>query len=209
MVDKQEGPITVEHQGDHHLTKVEYDPKTNEVAAGAILSFSKNSAASVQVKEGKAQAEFVHTGDNHSMQAGVDNKGTFNLQYKDAHGIDLDIKGDTVKIKDGEIPAAGLTIKGDHHKVSLSVDDKGKVSGVLESKVTKDSSYRVNMEGGKLINAEFVRTGKSHDLAISAGTNGAVGISYTHKNQNGASWNCSVEKKGGEVKAFGGLKLSF
>ena len=37
-MDEKVNPITLEHQGDHHLTKVQFNPETKEMAAGAVLS---------------------------------------------------------------------------------------------------------------------------------------------------------------------------
>lgn len=203
-------PITLQHQGDHHLTKVQVDPATKEVSAGAILSFTENSQASIQLKDGKTKAEFAHVGDTHALKAGIGEGGTFGLEYTDRKkgNLALKVEGDAVSITEGKIPKAGLKISGDHHKVELELNEKGQPSGVLESKLTKTSAYRVEMENGRLTKAELVHTGKNHEMAVSAGLNGDVGVRYEHGKGN-RKFSFSVEKRGEEIKARGGLKLEF
>lgn len=207
-MDEKTNPITLEHQGDHHLTKVQFDPDTKKVDAGAIMSFSENSTASIQVRDGKTKTQFVHSGDTHALHAGISEGGVFDLEYKDTKkgGIELEVHGDIVSLKQGKIPTSGLKINGDHHKLWINLDSDGKPSGILESKLAKTSSYEVEIKNGKLSRAEFSHSGEHHNVSIAAGLNGYVKVGYSHDKRN-SKFSFGVERKGNEVKAFGGLKL--
>lgn len=200
---------SIEHQGDHHYAKVKVQ-KGGKISAGAIYNFADNAAASVELSNGKGKANFVHAGKHHQLQGGVDTKGKIALNYSDTGKVpfELEINGNVADVKKGKIPGNKIRLGGKHHKVELSIDLKGRPSGTLTSRLTKNSEYKVSMKNGKLTGCTMTHKGKNHSVSITGSRDGSGKVSYTH-GKGRTKFSFSIEKGRGKVRGFAGLKLSF
>lgn len=206
--DKSE-KLSLEHTGDHHQAKIIVDPDTKKVFGGIVHNFSNNSAVRLSLNEqGKVTGTILHSGDTHGFRTDVKSDGSFQGIYVDRErGIELTLSGGEATLTKGKIPQAGLKIKGDHHRTLLKFGDNGKISGVIESRVTKDGAFGIQIQDGKITGGSFVHKGKHHKTKISVGQDGwKAGISAgTSKSK----WSISVENGKAETTIFGGLKLKF
>jgi len=202
-------PLIFEHFGNHHHAKIKVDGKTKKVSGGIIYNFSDNASALVEVKNRKLQGTFIHSGKTHRAKVDIKSDGSYGIEYKDSHmgGIELSIKGGKASLKRGKIPEAGLKINGNHHRLNLKIDSNKKLSGVVESKLTKHGSYRIKIENGKVTGGEFIHRGNNHSMTIFVSKEG---YKFNYSNGKGKTrWGVSFEKMKDKIKAFGGLKFSF
>jgi hypothetical protein len=105
-------------------------------------------------------------------------------------------------IQKGTIPPTGLTIEADHHKVDLQVDNKGRISGSLESKVTEDSSFKVDVKNGRVVSGTFQHVGAKHTTTVS------VGKDNWKAEVASGGWSIKVDK-GKATKISGNLEARF
>lgn len=199
--------MSFEHQGDHHLTRITADSKTKKVSAGTIFNFSDHASASMQFHNGKLGGKLVHSGDTHSLQIDVKNNGSFQATYKDTRfgGLEVELNDNVARIKKGKIPAGGISINGDNHKLNLQMTPSGKLSGVIQSKALKNCTYRINLNNGKIEGA-YVHSGKSHKTEVTISPSGwKAGLSVGKGNTK-----MSLNIENGDVKkAFGGIEFDF
>ena len=207
MAAKEKGRVSLEHQGDHHLARITADPRTKKISAGLIRNFSDHASAAIQVDKGKLKGTIVHSGDTHALRIDVKNDGTFLGTYTDTRfgGLEIHLKDDFARIKKGKIPAGGITVDGDHHKLRLTMAPSGKLSGMIQSRALKDCTFRMNLQDGKVEGA-FVHRGKSHKTEVTISPKGwKAGVSVG-KGKTKLSFNV----EGGRVKkAFGGIAFDF
>ena len=207
MPAKQKGKVSFEHQGDHHLARITADPRTKKISAGLIRNFSEHASAGVQIHQGKLKGTIVHSGDTHSLFIEVKNSGRFEGTYTDTRfgGLEIHLKDDFARIKKGEIPAGGITIDGDHHKLHLAMSPSGKLSGMIQSRALKDCTFRMNLKDGKVEGA-FVHRGKSHKTELTISPKGWKASFSTGKGKAKLTLNA----EGGRVKkGFGGIEFDF
>lgn len=200
--------LSVEHSGDHHLAKVSYDENTKKVAAGVIYSFSDNAAASLQVNNGKLEGSVVHSGDTHNLKIEVSSDGSYTGSFEDSRGnIKILLNGGEASLLQGKIPEGGIEINGDHHKVKFNIDNKGKISGIIESQKTNYGTFRLGIDQGK-ISGSIVHKGEGHETKLDVSPDGNFGGSISI-GKGDTKFTFAVEKTGAEKKALAGLKLKF
>jgi len=201
--------LSVEHSGDHHLAKVSYDEKTKKVSAGVIYSFSDNAAASLQVRDGKLEGDIIHSGDTHNLKIEISSDGFYKGSFEDSRYGNLKIvfSGGEASLQQGKIPEGGIEIDGDHHKVRFNMDNKGKISGAIESKETNYGTFRLGIDQGK-ITGSIVHKGEGHETKLDVSPNGNFSGSVS-VGKGDTKFTFAVEKAGSEKKAFAGLKLKF
>lgn len=201
--------VSLEHTGDHHHAKITIDPKTKQVIGGVVHNFSNNSAIALSIDEnGKVEGTAIHSGDTHGFQVDVKSNGSFGGTYIDhKRGIELVLSGDKATLTKGKIAQAGLSIEGDHHKAQLKLEDNGKISGILASRISKEGIFKMEIQNGKIVGGAFVHAGAHHKTQISVGQDGwRAGISIgTGKSK----WSINIEKGKAQTKIFGGLKMKF
>ncbi len=136
--------ISFSHAGNHHNAQLDYDASNKKVKGGIITNFSSNAAAALSINgNGKVSGTLVHSGDTHSLRMKVNSDGSFEGCYKDEKGLEIKIsKGGNLRVK-GNIPKAGIAIKGEHHVTRIGLTSKGKISGHFESKICKDGKFRI------------------------------------------------------------------
>ncbi|HAX61402.1 MAG TPA: hypothetical protein DCX95_02425 [Elusimicrobia bacterium] len=201
--------IDFQHAGDHHQVNMAIDPKTGKITGGIVSNFSNNSAIALSVdEESKVQGTVVHSGDTHAFQANVRSDGSFDGVYFDRKkGIQLEISGDKATLIEGKVPQAGLTIKGEHHNTVLEIDKNGQVSGVLESKATRDGKFKIEMKDGKISGGSFEHVGKNHKTELSMGQDGwKAQISGGSRN---SAWSIGIVQGKAETKIGSGFKMKF
>ena len=207
MPAKQKRKVSFEHQGDHHLARITADAKTKKVSAGAIYNFTDHASAALQIHQGKLKGTIVHSGDTHSLRIDVKSNGKFEGAYTDTRfgGLEIQLKDDFARIKKGELPAGEITADGDHHKLRLTMTPAGKLSGMIQSRASKNCTFRMNLKDGKVEGA-FVHRGKSHKTELTISPEGwKAGVSV---GKGKAKLSLNVE--GGRVKkAFGGIEFDF
>lgn len=199
-------PMALENSGDHHQVKVAYDPSTGKLAAGGIYNFSDHAGVMLQTINGKTDGTIVHSGDTHNLQINVSDDGSFSGSYTDKKGLERSIEGDKATLKNGEIPKAGISITGDHHRVDLKTGPDGKISGSLESLNTAVGNFKINLDQGK-VSGTLSHVGENHQTSITIGHDG-WGANIEGK-KGDLSYGIGIQKGSGEVKATAGLKLRF
>ncbi len=207
MPDKKSSTIKLQHFGDHHQAHLLLRPGEKKVSASTVLNFSDHAALNLQVNpDSKASAVFGHSGDTHAFSINADTKGNFEGSFEDkqAH-IALNISGNAAKLRKGKIPKGGIVINGDHHKTSLKLNDKGQVSGMLESRNTDSANFKLKLEDGKIKSGTFTHRGKNHESNITLGADGwSAAIAA---DQDDLRWSMTVNK--GEAGLSAGGKLQF
>ena len=206
MTDLNNKQLAFGHSGDHHLAKVKYDPNNGAISAGAILGFSDNASAALQINGGKVSGTLIHSGDTHSIKVDVNDDGTFDATYVDKKdgNLEVQIKGGIASVISGEFPLNGVTINSDHHSVTLTRDRDGKLSGEIESMATENSSFKLKIANG-VVSGSVTYSGDGHDYTIDVLPGGKWKTSVSLG--NGLSF--GVENGNAGVAAFAGLKLDF
>ena len=200
---KQREQMALEHQGNHHYTKIAVDPKTKKVVTGAIYNFSENAGAMLLVKDGKVNGTIMHTGKTHSFRLNAKQNGQFDAIYRDKHngGLEVYIKGGVASLRKGKLPEAGVTVSRKHHKLKLKQGASGKLSGTLESKVTKNGKFMIELKNGK-VTGEYVHSGGTHETRIDLSPNGwKAGVTLKK-----AGLKFSFDVQGGMVRPIKGVK---
>lgn len=194
---------TIEHSGDHHYAKASMDPNTGKLAAGVITNFSSNASAGIQLVNGKMEGSFLHSGDNHTFQINAKSDGTYNGTYRDSSGnLEVNFDGAAATLIKGKIPATGITLSGDNHKVMLSVTANGKLQGAIESTNIGSGKFRVEIQDGKP-SGSFIHEGGGHQTEIKITPTGLKA------SVSAGGFSFGVEKGRTNISAFGGIKLKF
>lgn len=169
--------IEVKTQGDHHKAELSIDPKTGQVASGAVFNYSTSAMARLKLGTTGVEGSFSHSGDDHALTLQLDKDGRFSGSYRDSvgKGLELKIEAGQINLVKGTLPKSGsLTLKGGHHSLELKLDDKGTLSGAIRSKLTKDGSFDLKIEGGKVSGA-VAHTGKNHEMKVELSKDGWKG----------------------------------
>jgi hypothetical protein len=198
----------LEHQGDHHFAKVAMDEATKKVSAAYIQNFSENSVAAVQMVDGgNVEANFVHSGDTHSLRVNARPDGGFDGTFKDEQkGIEVSLSGGIAKLVKGQLPTGGLDINADHHKVSLRMGSEGKLSGIIESQRENGGGFRLSLTNGAL-SGSLIHKGGGHETELSLSKD-SWGAKVAFGKGNG-KFTFSVQGGKTEKKVIGGIKLNF
>lgn len=201
--------LSLEHTGDHHQAKIIIDPSTKKVVGGGVYNFSKNSAVGLSVDaEGKMTGTLLHSGDTHGFQTNLKSDGSFEGIYVDRKkGVELTLAGGKATLTKGKIPKAGLAIKGNHHKALLKLGADGKISGIIESRVTKEGAFGIEIQDSKITGGSFIHKGKGHKTKISVSQN-----DWEAKISAGtdrSKWSIGVKKGKAGTKITGGVKMNF
>jgi hypothetical protein len=198
--------VAYTNYGDHHLGKIDYNPATGQVSAGFIYGFSDNAAASVQLINGHTTGTIMHNGENHSMKLNDD--GTFDGTYEDKNGnISIKIQGGTATLLSGQIPSAGISLLGDHHTITLKMDEYHQLTGSLEAKDSKNGSYKLSIDKNK-VTGSVVCYGVNHNLSFDVSSDGRYKSSLSF-GPDGSALSVSVENGTGGVTVHAGLRLDF
>ena len=199
---------SLSHSGDHHLAKVQYDPKTGAVSAGIINNFSNNASGLLQFTDGKAEGQYIHSGDNHNIALDVNSDGTFSGSFEDKNsGVKIEMQGGAARLISGQMPAGGLAIEADHHVINLKMDDHNNLSGSIESKDTQAGNFKISIEEGK-ISGSYTHSGDDHDTSLEILPDGKWRASLSGGSKE-SQWTTSVENGNAGIKATAGLGFSF
>jgi hypothetical protein len=169
--------IEVKARGAHHEAQLSIDTQSKQVEGGVIYNFSMNSSAQLNMGGDGADATFKHFGDNHELSLHLGRNGRFSGTYREGGGKELEIgirdgKADLIK---GDLSASGsLSIEGDHHSLDLRIDGRGRLSGKIKSKVTKDGSFDLSLDGGA-ISGIVEHKGQHHETRFALSGNGWQG----------------------------------
>lgn len=162
--------INIAHTGDHHQAELEVNPKTKQVKGGVLYNFSDNAAALLTAdSKGRFEGKFAHTGDNHGLLVGLKSDGTYEGKFVEKKAnLEVSLKGGIAQSK--KPPRVKVAQKGDHHSAELSVDSKGKLSGIFESKI-KQAPFKVELKNGKVSGILGLK-GKHHETQIELRSDG-------------------------------------
>jgi len=197
--------LNFSHNGDHHQASIAVNPTTKEITAGAAYNFGNNSGAQMKIENGKADLGVQHAGDTHAFAAFLHGDGSYGGSYRDLrHGLDLEFTKSGVL---GTLPQANVKYAGDHHKVNLATDAKGRVSGSIESKATKSSSFKVLLQDGKVSEAAFTHKGAKHTTSVTADRDGWKATVQMGNGKSGFSIDVQDGNKG--LKAAAGFNARF
>jgi hypothetical protein len=201
--------LSLSNQGDHHLAKAVYDPATGQISLGGIYSFSNNSAASVQVQNGRTTGEFIHSGDTHQFKIDVNDDGTFDGAYVDTKNgtVKIEIQGGLARLSEGEIPVNGLKVTSDHHTVNLALDSNKKLSGYIESRDPDQGAYKLSFSDGK-VTGSFEHAGDGHEISLELSSDGSYKASVS-AGLGDSKLSFSVENGQAGVTTFAGMKMNF
>lgn len=190
-VPQGKGSINLVHTGDHHQAEMEVNPKTKQVKGGMLYNFSNNAAALLTAdSKGRFEGKFAHTGDNHGLLVGLKSDGTYEGKFIEKKAnLEVSLKGGIAKSK--KPPQLKVAQKGGHHSAELSVDSKGKLSGIFESKI-KQAPFKVEVKKGK-VSGTLGLKGKHHETQIKLRSDGTWAASYINKGK-GSNWSVSIEK---------------
>ncbi|MEM8605119.1 MAG: hypothetical protein AAGF24_14955 [Cyanobacteria bacterium P01_H01_bin.121] len=211
MPDPSSKALVLQHFGDHHQAHLLLKPgeRSNErkLTGGAIVNFSDHAALNVHIdSSSRASALLGHSGDTHSLQINADTDGNFGGVFEDAEaGISLKLQGNIVELSQGQIPAAGLVIEGDHHQTILKLDADGKLSGSLKSRNTEGASFSLEFEGSQLKAGSFIHQGDRHTSQITLAQDGWSAALTADRHQQGWSVKVSGGKAG--LATYGNLHL--
>lgn len=201
-VSQAKGSITLAHTGDHHQAELEVNPETKQVKGGMLYNFGDNAAALLTAdSRGRFEGKFAHTGDNHGLLVGLKSDGTYEGKFVEKKAnLEVSLKGGIAEGK--KLPEVSVAQEGDHHSAELSVDSKGKLSGVFESKI-KQAPFRVELKNDK-VSGTLGLKGKNHETQIKLRSDGTWTASYIHKDRD-SNWVISIEKG----KASGAFEKRF
>ena len=198
--------LPYEYHGDHHFATISHDPRTNRLNAGRIVNFSRHAAATFDIINNKVRGTILHTGDSHSLLLSADRNGRFRGTFVDMRKgkVEILFRGGAAELVKGNVPRRGLRITGDHHRVRLLADERGLLSGIIESRRVKNGAFHIKIESGH-VHGSFVHAGDKHEteLALTPGgwtalvQFGAGSAKFTMKVENGRS----------EAKGFAGGSL--
>ena len=183
--------INLAHTGDHHQAELEVNPKTKQVKGGVLYSFGNNAAALLTADlKGKFGGKFAHTGDNHGLLIGLKSNGTYEGKFIEKKtNLEVSLEGGIAKTK--KVPEVKVAQKGDHHSAELSVDSKGKLSGIFESKI-KQAPFKVELRNGK-VSGTLSHKGNHHETHIKLRSDGTWAGSYVNRGR-GSNWSISIER---------------
>lgn len=208
MKENDDKKYVLAHSGDHHLAKVQYDPKTGAVSAGVINNFSNNSSVMVQLIDGKTQGTLVHSGDTHDIRLDANSDGTFSGSFKDKNSnLKIEMEGGIAKLTSGQIPVNGLKIEADHHVIDLKMDSNNQLCGSIESKDTQNGDFKISIVGGK-ISGSYTHSGDGHDTNIEILPDGKW-KAFLSVGTAGSKWAIGVENGDAGMKVVAGLKFGF
>lgn len=200
--------IVFTHAGDHHLAKAKYDPSTGKIDAGLIQSFSGNSAASVQIVDGKTIGTFIHTGDTHKTSINMNDDGTFTGSFEDtAKGLQIELEGGVASLVSGKIPINGINIIANHHIIKLKLDENNSLCGSIGSKDTQYGNFKIYLDQGKISGA-LCHSGGGHEECFQIFSDGTYKASISAGSQ-GSKLSLSIENGNAGAKAFGELSFKF
>lgn len=184
------GSINLSHTGDHHQAELEVNPKTKQVKGGVLYNFGNNAAALLTADlKGRFEGKFAHMGDNHGLLVRLKSNGRYEGKFVEKKAnLEVSLKEGIAKSR--KMPEVKVAQKGNHHSAELSVDSKGKLSGIFESKV-KQAPFRVELKNGKVSGILGLK-GKHHETQIKLRSNGTWSASYTNKGK-GSNWSISIE----------------
>jgi len=209
MVDQNGKQIlSLSHSGDHHLAEAKYDPLTGRINAGVIYSFSDNSAASVQIVDGKTTGTFQHSGDTHKTRIDMSSDGTFTGSFEDTTiGLKIEMRGGGASVTSGKIPVNGINIIADHHIISLKLDSNNRICGSIESKDTQYGDFKINVDQGK-ISGCLTHQGDGHETSIEVFPDGKWSASLSAGTPD-SRWSVGVENGNAGMQVVAGLKFGF
>lgn len=198
--------VGFQHQGDHHLAKVQVGAG-NKVSAGVVSNFSNNASAMFAVVDGKVQGALTHAGDTHTLHIDAKADGTFSGSYTDEKaGIVVEFKDGIANLVKGKMPPSGISVKGEHHNLSLTQGPDGKLRGSIESKKVPNGIFKLEVDGGR-VSGGLVFKGDSHETSVSLGAGGSWKAGLGFK-VGGGKLSFTVEKGKG-VKGGVGFQLPF
>jgi hypothetical protein len=205
----EDNKIKVRHSGDHHHASFTVDSQSGKVIGGLLQNFSNNSSVTLSIDENsKINGDIIHSGKTHSFCVNIKSDGAFEGVYFDkSEDIELHISGSKTVLKSGKIPLGGLVLNGEHHKAEINLGTDGKISGVVESRLTKESQFRLEVKNEKVITGLFTHTGKNHQTAISFGQSG-----WNTEITGGTGdsrWSISAEHGLAQSKISGDIKVKF
>ena len=188
--------INLAHTGDHHQAELKLNPKTKQVKGGMLYNFGNNAAALLTAdSKGRFEGKFAHTGDNHGLLVGLKSDGTYEGKFVEKKAnLEVSLKGGIVKSR--KLPQASVAQEGKSHKTRLSVDSKGKLSGIFESKI-KRAPFKIKLENGK-VSGILSHKGKHHETQIKLHSDGTWATSYVNKGK-GSNWSVTIEKGKGSL----------
>jgi hypothetical protein len=203
--------IALEHFGDHHQAHLLLQPGEQkiQITGGAVLNFSDHAALSLHLDpESKASAVFGHSGDTHAFRVKADTAGNFEGLYEDKHaGVSLNLSGNAATLKQGNIPEAGITIQGDHHKTALKLDAQGQVSGTVESRNTQGANFKLELEAGKIKSGTFIHKGNSHESNVTLSQSGWS--ASVAADRDDCRWSMSINRGQAGLTGAGQLQVNF
>ena len=199
--------VQVSTHGDHHEGELKIDTKTRKVEAGVLYNFSNNSSARLDFANGRLGGSFRHSGDTHSLSLELDHKGSFSGTFRETRGkhFELEITAGKAKFVKGRLPASGkVKIAGDHHSLDVQVDEKGRVSGQIKSKITRGATFDLSLDKGA-VSGSVTHEGKNHKTSVelsSQGWKGEVSLKKGSKSLSfGVTGGKDLRLSSAEVKA--------
>jgi hypothetical protein len=195
-VSQGKSSINLAHTGDHHQAELEVNPETKHVKGGILYNFGDNAAALLTADpEGRFEGKFAHTGDNHGLLVGLKSDGTYEGKFVEKKAnLEVSLKGGIAEGK--KLPEVSVAQEGDHHSAELSVDSKGKLSGVFESKI-KQAPFKVEVKNGK-VSGTLGLKGNQHETQIELRSDGTWAASYINKGRD-SNWTVSIENGKGSA----------
>jgi hypothetical protein len=195
--------LPYEYHGDHHFATISHDPRTNRLHAGRIVNFSRHAAVSFDILNNKVRGTILHTGDSHSLLLSADRNGRFRGTFVDMRRgkVEILFRGGSAELVKGNIPRRGLRVTGDHHRVHLYADERGMLSGVIESRRVKNGAFHIALESGN-VNGSFVHAGDKHETELALTPTGWAAL--VKFGSGSARFTMKVEHGRSEAKGFSG-----
>jgi len=202
----EDAKVEVKVQGDHHESQLSIDTRTRQVEGGTIYNFGNNSRAELELHAGGVEGSFSHVGDSHALSLHLDKDGRFSGSYRDNAGkaLELKIEAGRINIIKGSLPKNGsLSLTGEHHSLELKLDAQGRPSGEICSKLTKNGSFDLKVDGGSVSGA-LRHAGETHETNVELSKDGWAGsVSLTK-----GSKSIRIEVSGGKSAPLSSAQVS-
>lgn len=202
--------IALETSGVHHEASLLLDPNTKAVTGGTIVNFTDRSSVGFQMDStGSAVGTITHRGNTHAFRATAEADGNFSGVFEDQRlGVAIAISGGVATLKRGQIPKTGIQVQGDHHTTKLQLDQRGRLSGTVESRLGDGSDFRIEIKDGKITGGSFIHQGNNHNTRVtftgdrwSAEVGGRCG--------DDGRWAIAIDRGKAELTAKAQMELKF